>query len=207
MKTSVGTRKSCELVKSSLKRSFFASTMLAVLATSAIACTTEQPGLPTPGDTPPATNKPTIPGGGSTSKSTPRTTKPGSGNSPVSNLDPCTLLSSAEVATLAVKPGTSEGTQGCRWRAVSQGDYTIQVDVYDDLGIKDAQATGEIKPIANVGKHKAIQFPYGGTCTIALEITNTSRVDVAASAGSTVEKGCELAARVAPMVEPKLPGS
>ncbi|WP_235039132.1 DUF3558 family protein [Kibdelosporangium aridum] len=175
-----------------------------------MACTSEIPGTPTPGNQPSATSRATIPGGGGTSGTPSGTNNPGANASPIKGLDPCTLLSADEASAFGAAAGTrkdglSDAVRGCRWTA--SGQYSIQVDLFDENGINDVEATGEKKPVPTVGKHQAIQFLYGPSCTISLAINETSRVDVAVASGNDTTKACGIAMQVAQKVEPKLPGS
>ncbi|MCE7001329.1 DUF3558 domain-containing protein [Kibdelosporangium philippinense] len=192
-----------------MKSSIMAVTILAALTSSLIACATQTDGSPTPASTPAPTGRPTIPGQGGTPGSTSKAPVPGHDNSPTSNIDPCTLLTSADISTFGAAAGTRRDgldadTRGCRW--VASGQYTIQVDVFDKLGVKDIQATGEVKSIPAIGSHQAVQFMYGPSCTVTMAISDTSRVDAAVAAGNDATKACQVAAQVAPLIEPRLPG-
>ncbi|ONI70716.1 hypothetical protein ALI144C_49835 [Actinosynnema sp. ALI-1.44] len=185
---------------------------IVVSAATMAGCTTATDGLPTPGSTQPTPNtgRATIPGGGNTGRP-PTPTSKSTGNSPIRNADPCSLLTASDMAALSLLAGkTTDGStdddKGCRWHSSRQGDHTVQIDIYALLSIKDVQATGEVKQLGKVGKHQAVQYPFGTTCTISLAITDTSRVDVRVGAAGNHQKACEMAAQVAQMVEPELPG-
>ncbi|CAM3859574.1 DUF3558 domain-containing protein [Kibdelosporangium persicum] len=210
MKSDVETRKSSGPVKPS-----FVPVVTAILAVtvSAVGCTAETGGSPTPGNTQSTseTARPTLPGGGGSSSSLPPTSGGGAGRtSPIENTDPCALLSAADRSTLSLKDGavtdgSTDVDKGCRWHSSQQGDHSVQIDIYAELGTKDVQATGGVKSIADVGKHKAVQYNFGTTCTISLAITDSSRVDVRVGAAGDNQKACAMVQQVAQLVEPKLP--
>lgn len=83
--------------------------------------------------------------------------------------------------------------------------YAVAVALFHDRGIKDVIPNGEVKKLT-VGKHEAVQYigGSGGTCAIALAVTEKSRIDVQAS-GRTGEKLCAPALEAAKLVEPELP--
>lgn len=213
MKPGAETRKCTEPVKPTLKS---LAAAVAISAATLAGCTSTTDGLPTPGNTQPTpdADRPTIPGGGKGGENTGRPTAPPSasaGQSPIRETDPCSLLSTEDISALSALSGkldddSTDVDKGCRWHSSRQGDYTIKIDIYALLSIKNVRATGEVKPLGKVGKHEAVLYQYGTTCTISLAITDTSRVDVAVGAAGNYQKACEMVSGVAQRVEPKLPG-
>ncbi|MBP2320955.1 hypothetical protein JOF56_001340 [Kibdelosporangium banguiense] len=81
----------------------------------------------------------------------------------------------------------------------------MSVAIFDELGLDDLVARGTPKPVT-VGNRKALQSIGGiDTCAISIELTNTSRVDTQGTAGGDEQKSCDIALKVARLVEPKLP--
>ncbi|SMD23788.1 Protein of unknown function [Kibdelosporangium aridum] len=122
----------------------------------------------------------------------------------------CTLLTSAEQATLAVAPGQPKDGQtdvdkGCVWRSADKGEFLIQINAYGELGHKDVVSTGEVKTLPNIGKHRAVQFSMDPVCAVSLGITESARVDATVTTGHNLQEACPIAMRVAQMIEPKVP--
>jgi hypothetical protein len=126
----------------------------------------------------------------------------------MADVAPCSLLTSAEVTALQAGPSKEETLNKGRSCRFTKGDgFVMSVVIFDELGLDDLVAQGPPKPVA-VGNRKAVQSIRGiDTCAISLELTKTSRVDTQGTAGRDEEKSCELALRVARLVEPKLPPS
>lgn len=130
----------------------------------------------------------------------------------MAKLQPCELISSAAATALGITGPPKEddlaGTRICQWR-VEKGSitdsYALGVAIFHDMGIKDVVPNGEVKNLT-VGKHEAVQYfgASGGTCAIAIAVTEKSRIDVQAS-GRTGEKLCAPALEAAKLVEPELP--
>jgi hypothetical protein len=126
----------------------------------------------------------------------------------MANIAPCSLLTTAEAAALQAGPSKEETlnkARACRFN--QNGEFVMSVAIYDELGLDDLVSHGPPKPVT-VGKRKALQS-FGGidTCAISLELTKTSRVDTMGTAGGDEERSCDIALRLARLVEPKLPPS
>lgn len=96
----------------------------------------------------------------------------------------------------------------CRWRKRGPSETIIfGVDIWDTAGIDDVPDDVTINPLPDIGSHKAVQGPakQGGSCTVFMAVTDSSRVGTTVTAGTDVQKGCELALQMAKLVEPKLP--
>jgi hypothetical protein len=117
-------------------------------------------------------------------------------------------LTAAEVAQLQAGQSKEEKIGSARVCTFADAPgFVMGVAIYDDLGLDDVVAHGEIKPVS-VGRHKAVQSIGGiDTCGVSIEVTKTSRVDTLGTAGGDERKSCDIALRVAKLVEPKLPGS
>jgi hypothetical protein len=126
----------------------------------------------------------------------------------MANIAPCSLLTSAEVAELQAGPSkeqTLNNARACRFTEAE--GFTMSVAIFDELGLDDLVSRGTPKEVT-VGKRKALQSIGGiDTCAISIEVTKTSRVDTQGTAGGDEQKSCDIALRVARLVEPKLPPS
>lgn len=214
MKSAVPARRSREQVRRSLRKSVLATVTLLVAVVSLAACTNETKGTATPGGSgaPSESSRPTIPGGGTASSDRPSPSKTGSsGESPVAGTDPCELLTSADVAALAVGPskgekGLDSTSRACVWNSTDQGEYTIRVQIFDTRGLKEIQASGPVEQLSGIGKHKAVRYPFGTLCAVGIAITETSRVEATGASGNNKQRACQVATQVAQLIEPKLPG-
>lgn len=124
------------------------------------------------------------------------------GTSPLVGKDPCTV---AEPVRTALKlgrgaPHTVAAVHTCRF--TRSGDAVIDVALYPDLGLKDYG--GSARKIT-VGAHQGLQGTGDlGVCVVAIGITPTSRVEVAA-AKTDGSNSCALAMQGATALEPSLP--
>jgi hypothetical protein len=185
------------------QRSALVFTLLAVLT----ACSDQATGVPTAGE---STPQPTSAGPFS---STPERSTNAAGastiaKSPIANISPCSLLSPAEVTELQAGPSKEERLNKGRACSFYEAEgFTIGVVIFDELGLGDLVSRDTPKEVT-IGKHKALQSVGGiDTCAISIEVTKTSRVDTQGTAGRDQKKSCELALRLARLVEPKLPPS
>jgi hypothetical protein len=175
--------------------------VLAVAALALAGCTQNVPGSQTTGSS--------GSGGQPTSASSPSGGAPG-GKS-LASVDPCTLLTSGEVAQLGLPAGQKEnlgGARGCTWNVPSGNGYSLGVGIRDAQGIKDLVTEGGRLSKISVGKHDARrleeQGKTPGSCMITLGVTSSSRVDVQVNADTTTQ-ACQIADNVVTNVEPKLP--
>jgi hypothetical protein len=123
-------------------------------------------------------------------------------------LDPCSLLSAAETAELRAGQGKAQTLNNARTCLFQDAEgFSMSVGIFDELGLEDIKAQGEITPVPTVGKHKAVRSLRGiRTCAISIEITKTSRVDTQGTTNEPNEqKSCEIALQVAKFVEARLP--
>jgi hypothetical protein len=205
-----GDRKEPRTVKTLMRRTLL-PTVLAMLTAGVAACTTDTVGEPSASTDPTSAARPTLPGGEGTNTAPRSTTaRPNPPDSPMRSTEPCTLLTASEVTQIGAGPGkrnadTSSGTsRGCEF--VASGDFNLRVIIFDVLGTKDIQATGEITTLPPIGKHQAVQGVFGTACAVSVAVSETSRVDAVVSADGNTSKGCEIAMQAARLVEPKLPG-
>lgn len=163
------------------------------------------PGGPTGGQTGNVTT--------TTSKGTSTTRSTSGGSSPLAGKDPCALLPKAAQDKLGISRGEKRNVgsaRTCRWEQRAQtGDlYLYTLALYDSLGIKDIPADAGAKPLADIGRHKAVQTTElggQGSCSVTLGVTDTSRASAGLITGTDQQKACELAMEMAKLVEPELP--
>lgn len=117
-------------------------------------------------------------------------------------------MTPAEVTGLGARPGTEQKLNKARACMFLENDgFSMSVGIFDELGLDDLVAQGPPKPVT-VGNRKALQSIRGiDTCAISIELTKTSRVDTQGTAGGDEKRSCDIALRVALLVEPKLPPS
>src|SRR6266568_3554795 len=153
-----------------------------------VACTNTTPGAAV---TPPVET--------TTSANTPSSTTSGSG---LAAVQPCELLSSAEVSQnglTSTGPTAGSGARSCGWdnNAYDNGlGYTIGADIHDNQGIKDINTGGYSVSDDPIGHHQAkeLRTTNGDLCSVVLGVTDTSRVDVSANTGTAdINQACVLA--------------
>lgn len=128
-------------------------------------------------------------------------------------LDPCTLLSDDEAAQFGDfdphKADDSIGTSGCAWDAPhgSEDSTSFEVVYQDKASIDQVNDTGGGVDKAEMNGRSVARAPVsnGSACTVALALDSKSRVDVNVVLAKDVQSACELAEKVATVVEPKLP--
>lgn len=147
--------------------------------------------------------------GGPTTRTTTDTPTPASD---LKGKDPCTLVTSSAQAQLGISGGEKSNvgsSRGCKWRLRGSDETTFfWVDIYDSQGIKDLPNDGDTTQLPKVGSHEAVQRTdpsNPGACGVVMGVTSSSRVTATALKGTDVTVGCELAMRLARLVEPELP--
>jgi hypothetical protein len=192
--------------ESSVKRSLLALPV-AALVLLATACTERTPGelqqtgagTPTTGSDGPFSSTKTP----STGTATNSSRAPG----PLADKKPCTFLSQADLSQIGL--GEQEelslgSARACRYQGQN---FNMTIGIFDDLGLEDVTERTQLTPV-KVGSHDAIRaLTASGGCVFAIKTSNTSRVDVASAARADEQKACEMAKKVAEVVEPKLPAS
>ncbi|WP_326945620.1 DUF3558 domain-containing protein [Amycolatopsis sp. NBC_01307] len=167
-------------------------------------CTSAQNGTATP-----ANSESAAPTSGSSSTADP-------GSATTTALEPCTLLTAADVSPYSTFGDAEEkklgGARTCGYEnkttTASEEGMTITAAIRDDVpldavvdtggGIKDLQVNGR------KAKEASSTAPLG--CTVALGVGDKARVDVNVTSVNTVERACQLAEDVATkIVEPRLP--
>lgn len=160
---------------------------LAVLG--AVGCSSAEPGEARAGAT------------GPTSTERPSETTTAVGD-PLADFDSCEVLNSV-AAQLNLTEVEADG-QACG--AEFSATASVSIKAEPDLAI--GEAVGRTVSDISVGprKGKLAEAPASSSsCLVAVEVTPTSRVDVAASADASLQEACDAATKVATAIEPKLP--
>lgn len=130
-------------------------------------------------------------------------------NSPLADIAPCALLTREGATALKVGAGLEREVgeaRTCRYRvegATLDDSFTLDLGLYDERGIDDVSGTN-IQP-KTIGSHDAVTFTDAtGGCIVSIATGDSSRVDSLATGGD-VQRGCQLAAQLADLVEPQLP--
>jgi hypothetical protein len=168
------------------------------LALFATACSSPQPGDPSPAPVAESTSSPP--------------TSASADDSPLADLKPCDLLTSAEVGSLGLTaPGSPEklgGKDVCEWKISGNGGLSAGAE----RGIAELNLDQQASSAIKVGEYDAVlvQAPNGAAylCTVAIEVTDSSSLVVIANlkASSTdTAAACERARKAAELIAPKLP--
>lgn len=145
-----------------------------------------------------------------TSASEPTSTSSETTSIPTANLadtDPCTLLTKAELAQLQPKREPERQKRSlvdsCNLRLPG---YAAGVDIRTDVGLSEVRANGGQITDTTINGRKAKQVSgqvAGNGCLVALDVTESSRVDVQVAGDGTEQ--CAKAKQIAELVAPKLP--
>ncbi|MGH3624885.1 MAG: DUF3558 family protein [Sciscionella sp.] len=195
------------------KRVLGIAPLLAVLLAGTAACGCNEPGTAQPGSTAPSVQAPA----GSSSTLARTSSAPASGNGsagsgPLDGTDPCSLLPERYLGQLGLnqgRPGVSDPGQSvsCDYESAN---YGVTVGVFYHVGAK-RNVPGQVqKPVTvNGGGRRALQdITHGGVCSISMEVTASSSVDVEGNyGGGDQQQACQLSMLVAKAVEPQLPKS
>lgn len=163
-------------------------------------CTGTQTGTASPVGSPPANSSSAAPGASSGAVST-------------ASLDPCELLTAADVASFGKfkSPDKKElgGARVCSYltdlSSASDASVGITAGIRDSQGIDTVNDAGGGMTTGNVNGRKAVQAPSPPTaCTLALAVGTAARVDIVVNSTDPT-KSCDIASDVADKVEPKLP--
>jgi hypothetical protein len=174
------------------------------------ACNSTTPGQ---GTSEPPVNTSQQDGGGGGSAPT-SSDSGGSGDTGTASVQPCDLLSSSVLNSYDLSKADSlpvTGVRSCNWhKEVDENGLnglSVQIDVRDRDGIKDIVTNGFTVSPDNVGSHQGrlVKVTAGGTCAVALGVSDSSRVDVGVTSGTDQDKACQVANQLAKVVEPQLP--
>lgn len=135
------------------------------------------------------------------------------GNAATASVQPCSLLSATDLAEYGSFNGPEEkelgGARTCAFQrkleSASDKGLGVGVNVRDNQGISSVNDVGGGIQTNKLNGRDVVRAPSSGTaCTVALAVGDKSRVDVLVTADSTAE-ACDVAAKIAKVVEPKLP--
>ncbi|WP_156758697.1 DUF3558 domain-containing protein [Actinokineospora pegani] len=152
--------------------------------------------------------------GGAPQDSKTAPSNPGGESDDLASLDPCDLLSETTKSALHVdgapEPRKYSHVKACGWTVhddpLVPSGYHLGIAVYPEKGIDDAVATDGVLTPVQVGRHRGVQYFGAGksVCSIALEVTATSRIDISGSGNDDAGR-CPAAERAARLIEPDLP--
>jgi hypothetical protein len=133
----------------------------------------------------------------------------------LASIQPCDLLSADIISQNQLgtpTPANEGGARTCKWQntTANNGDgYVVGFGIRDSQGIKDVNTDGYTVTPDNIGSHpgRQLQSTISGSCTIAIGVTNSSRVDVTGVAGTDANQACQLANQFAKLIEPNLPAA
>jgi hypothetical protein len=194
-----------------VNRRFAASLLLVAPLLGLVACSSSTGGnaFPTAGATDGGS------GGSSSTSSSPETG--GDIAQMLRALQPCSLLSSAQLSQYQlaqIDAGNKLGTRYCRWQKPldvnTNNGFAVEIGLRDSQGVKDINTDGEILTNNPVGKHhgtKVQDANSAGGCFVAIYITDSTRVDVVGvDTLADMSKSCQIAETFATLIEPELPG-
>jgi hypothetical protein len=179
---------------------------LALVALGLAGCSEKTPGTALPGNDATTTTTTTTTEEPTTEEST-ETSEPQ--GSPLADVAPCELLTEQGAAALGAGAGAEREVgeaRTCRWRvegATLDDSFTLDVALYEERGVGDVQGTNVARK--TIGSHDAVTFTDPtGLCVVSIATGETSRADTLATGGDA-QRGCQLAAQLADLVEPQLP--
>lgn len=140
-----------------------------------------------------------------------------SGASPLSGANPCSFLTTAEVEKHGdvEKNSPQHKTIGtadvCSWPG-DAGDSaalvpTTSIAVRENAGVQDVTDKGKGVQQTEENGRKYARSPGPGGCTIAIGVTNSSRVDVTVSGTESSDQACQIANALTEVAEPNVPRS
>lgn len=131
--------------------------------------------------------------------------------SALADVDPCGLVDQSGLDSLGLTGGEEKeigGARVCRYRhdgpSLDQS-FTVSVEVFDSNGLTDLAENTTVEQLPAMGSHRAVSFvDAAGVCGVSVGVGDDARVDSTAVGGDQ-QQGCQLAAQLAALVEPKLP--
>ncbi|MBP2339624.1 ABC-type phosphate transport system substrate-binding protein [Saccharothrix coeruleofusca] len=142
-----------------------------------------------------------------TARSTVETTSASAeGSSSLADFKPCPVFESiaSQFGLTKIEEGDSTSCD-----AVYSDSVSVRLDIYPDAGLAD-YSPGLSSAISDTSvrgrKAKLVEKALtSSSCAVAVEVSTSSRVDIAASADASLDEACDAATEVAAAVEPKLP--
>lgn len=178
-------------------------TILAAALVLIPACTRVESGQPTASSSTVVSTRPTP-------SSSPAQTTAMASNPQLTAVEPCSLLSKAEVASAGIQSQGRRndvvGTFGCIW---PEPGRSVSVNLDPKRGLADTNV-GDATRVESlrVGRHdgRRVEESSGrGYCAYDFAVTEKSSVTVLAIILDKTAEACALAERVAKIVEPRLP--
>jgi hypothetical protein len=157
---------------------------------------------PAPRQTPPA-------GEGASQTSPAGADSPSAKGGPLANVEPCDLVSVEDADSLNLVEGnpTNIGrARACRFRLEGptiRQTFTISVVIFDDIPPNGLTPLKRAKPVT-MGKHTGTAGETAAGCAVTLGVGESSTLEVDV-VGSDLERQCQLATKLATLIEPKLP--
>ena len=177
---------------------------LAVIALVVTGCTSTQGGTPSPAAT-------TSSGAASSD-----TSSAAPGGAATASLDPCSLLLASDLTSYGTFIGPNKreefGARSCGYVTQVKNSSDPQMGV--DVNIRDSQGVDTINDqgggitqgkVNGRPSAMALGTPDLGICVLALAVGTSSRVDVTITSATDTKQACDVAAKVADNVEPRLP--
>jgi hypothetical protein len=166
---------------------------LAAMLVVVAACSNATPGQPSASGSVTQTQQP------HTSTST------GGGNAlPVSQ--PCSLISQNALDQIGESaPPTPDQVGTAPDCSLLTPDFSIGVAIRTNVGLSDFPANGGTIHDITIGTHQGKQvLDDSGSCEVGIGVSDSSRVDITATPGASADP-CPIAAKLANLIEPKLP--
>jgi hypothetical protein len=129
-------------------------------------------------------------------------------------IDPCSLFGPTDLGQFAAgfdgpQKSSTGDVRSCNYQkktsSASDPVLVIGANVRDTAGVKDVNDVGSGTRSGTLDGRKSVEIPDGAKiCTLAIGVTDTSRVDVLVTDG-VAGQACDVAEKVADIVAPKLP--
>ncbi|WP_424184313.1 DUF3558 domain-containing protein [Actinokineospora sp. G85] len=190
-----------------MKRAVVGVAFAALLPLGVVACSERTPGRAVADQGATVTGEPT---------SSSRSTGPSpDSDDPLTSLDPCELPTPSMKTTLGLTKQPEfedfKFATSCKWQ-VGEGAianrYTLGFAIFPKSGLDKVVAFGEKKEVA-VNSRRGVQSlgAGGSVCAVSIEVTATSRVDVAATGAGSNDGSllCPKVLAAAELIEPELP--
>src|SRR5690606_34886582 len=176
---------------------------LVAIAAIVTSCANSESGTPQVSDGP--SSNPT-----SSSAVTSASADDGNGTTHLSGLDPCSFLSRSDAAQYGPVDEPQRKMVGtadtCSWepdRSEVSGDRAgVSMAIRENAGVQDMPDRGMGVQRTSENGRDYVRSPSPTGCTIAIGVTDASRVDVLVTA-SDIDKACEMANTLVETVEPK----
>nr|WP_081191155.1 DUF3558 domain-containing protein [Saccharomonospora piscinae] len=176
-----------------------AATVLAALVSS---CSSGEQGIAQPSDSEDVSPDRSV------------TLAPSSSGSIGTTIDPCELVSAEDIAQYGIFESEAKqlgSARSCFWQRSPegrQGVSTFSLNVRDRESIDAVKDVGGGLVAGEVNERPAVvaENPSSGSCTVAVKLDETSRIDITITTPPDRDEGsCQFGQDVAYLVEPRLP--